>query len=68
MAKVKFYILAWHDEGNTNRAETIWTGYDPKEAKQRFEEAKFTDDIFFIEAWANNPEYDQETRLMYKYL
>ena len=68
MDKMRYYILAWHDEGANNRAEKIWEGGDPKEARQRFNEAKFTDDIFFFEVWANHPDYDEDTKVEYKYI
>lgn len=66
MAKAKSYILAWHDEGETNRAETIWEGYDPKEARKRFNEVEFSDDVFFIELWAIYPDYEIDSRIDFK--
>lgn len=62
----KTYILAWKDAGETNTAETIWEGYNPKEARQRFNEAEFTDGIFFIELWITNPDWEMDSRIDYK--
>lgn len=67
MEEAKFYILAWHDEGETNRAETIWEGVSPEEARKRFEEAEFTDNIWMIEAWINHSEYGEDIKLMSKW-
>lgn len=67
MPKTKYYILAWRDEGYTNKSETIWEGYDPKEARKRFAEAEFTDNVFVIEAYANHPDYENDILLMTKY-
>lgn len=66
MTRNKYYILAWHDEGETNRAEKIWEGHSASEAMERFYKAEFSDDVYFIEVWKMNPEEDEEVRLNFR--
>ena len=63
----KYYILKWHDEGETNRAETIWEGKDAKEARRRFNAEIPTKEAWCIEAYAMTTEGD-EYKLEQKYI
>ena len=65
MKKVFYYILIWFDEGETNRSETVWEGYDPKEARRRFNKIELSGKKFFAEVWERVDGLD-DSRLDYK--